>query len=295
MKAEQILDLESQQGLLKDMNSKLKRRNQFLQIENQVFQKLEQKRRHETPSQLVIIGSVIIALFAFSLYFTGIQSHTGNTDATYNSKYFIENLRGDTMSTWLHWNIVKGEKITVNIVNSGAVAKESISAIKDAIMSDKTVKIDDLLTHKGPEGTSSTYYKGWHGALKEASKKSTEFHIPTEFVILESSKGEGDIVIRLLTERDSDGYSGYAKSITENKQIIKSTITIYNVDSLSAEQIGTIMRHEFGHALGLAHSTASEDLMAPQIGTPSYISECNVDAISALYDGEDLSQVVCQK
>ena len=50
-----------------------------------------------------------------------------------------------------------------------------------------------------------------------------------------------------------------------------------------------------GHALGLAHSTAPEDLMAPKMQTEyPFISPCDVDAIISLYDGQSSSQVVCQ-
>ncbi len=55
------------------------------------------------------------------------------------------------------------------------------------------------------------------------------------------------------------------------------------------------MRHEFGHAMGLAHSTASEDLMHATIQTDyPYISQCDIDAITGLYNGDQRSQVVCQ-
>jgi predicted Zn-dependent protease len=64
---------------------------------------------------------------------------------------------------------------------------------------------------------------------------------------------------------------------------------------LTDEELSTIVRHEFGHALGLGHSTAPEDLMAPNIDmTVPYISECNIDAIVNLYNGVQGS-TVCEK
>lgn len=83
------------------------------------------------------------------------------------------------------------------------------------------------------------------------------------------------------------------KSIADDaqNQILKSEITIY-VDKLSKAQFETILRHEFGHALGLAHSTALEDLMHLTIETNyPYISQCDIDAMVSLYDDGKKSEV----
>src|SRR3990172_5276856 len=93
-----------------------------------------------------------------------------------------------------------------------------------------------------------------------------------------------------------------AKGLSENRiDVIKNAITseesleIDDVTNLSDEQLGTILRHEFGHAIGLGHSTAPEDLMAPNIDmTVPYISECNTNAIRDLYNGIQGS-TVCEK
>jgi hypothetical protein len=212
----------------------------------------------------------------------------------YNTNYVIQNLKGDTINTWIAWQIAEGRPIDVEIVNRAGLSDDTIVAIKEVILSTKTVEIDDLLLHKGLKGASS-YYVGWTGAMKKAADEPTEYYVPQMFNIVDK-RGTGQIIINLVTEKDPDGYSGFTKSITDNEQILKSSITIYQADAITKEQLATILRHEFGHALGLAHSTAPEDLMAPTITTQyPYISDCDVAAIKALYNGKSSSEVVCEK
>ncbi len=214
------------------------------------------------------------------------------------SGYVIENLKGDAIDTWLSWHLVKGDVLHVNIVNADKHPSEKIAAIKNVITSQETIEIDDSLLHKGPKGSKSLYYLGWSGALDAASQTSTKYVIPTKFVVIEEPRGVGDITIFLTNLQSGDGYSGFTKSIADETrhQILKSQITIYETDNLSDGQLEAIFRHEFGHALGLAHSTAPEDLMYPEIRTAyPYISECDLDAITFLYDGGQSSQVICEK
>jgi len=140
-------------------------------------------------------------------------------------------------------------------------------------------------------------YVGWQTAMTEVAKTETELYIPAKFEVIKSNGGEGDIIIELTNQRNADGFSGWTNSIADESQnqILKSRITIFAVDTLSQAEIETITRHEMGHALGLAHSTAPEDLMYPTIKTNfPYISECDLDAISLLYDGGKSSQVICE-
>ena len=240
----------------------------------------------------IIVSILILGTLAFSTY--GNSSNLSET--TLEPRYLIENLRGDTIHTWKSWFLVEDIALTVSIVNSKLVSQEKINAIIDSILSEESIEIDDSLQNKGLAGSTSVYYMGWKGALDQASKHNTKFNIPSEFNIIESSKGVPDITIQLTNLRDTNGVSGYTKSITDGSQILKTSITIYDVDSLTSENLATITRHEFGHALGLAHSTAPEDLMAPSINTLyPYISECDVDAIVSLYDNKKSSQVICEK
>jgi len=212
------------------------------------------------------------------------------------SKYLVQNLQGDTLKTWYPWMIVGTTALQVNILNNDVATDEKIDIIKNTVLSEESIEIDNSLTHKGPKGTTTTYFIGWAGALKNAAQSETELQIPINFEIVTANKQMGDITIELTSLKDPDGYAGYTKSIVSQEQILKSYITIYEADSLSNDQLSSIFRHEFGHALGLAHSSAPEDLMAPIIETDyPYISDCNMDAIIGLYDGKSSSEVECQK
>jgi len=211
------------------------------------------------------------------------------------SKYLVQNLRGDTLKTWFPWMIAGSQALHINILDNNLATQEKIDVIKKTILSEETIDIDNSLTHKGPKGTTATYYKGWAGALKIAAQQDTELHIPINFEISNSKRPVGDITIELTSLSDPDGYSGYTKSIVDQGEILKSHIIIYDVNAISNEQLSSMMKHEFGHALGLAHSSAPEDLMYPIIKTEfPYISECMVDAIAGLYDGKKTSEVECQ-
>ena len=212
------------------------------------------------------------------------------------SKFVIENLRGDTIDTMKSWRLLSGELLNVNLSNVDILTVEQQTAVNKVIMSTDSIQLDDFMLNRGFQGSESTYYLGWAGAMSAAKQTETVYSIPTNYTIIHSSNGEGNIVIKFSNMRDTDGFSGYTRSVLDNGEILKSYITIYNVDELEASELATILRHEFGHALGLGHSTDPEDLMAPVILTDfPYISECNVDAMISLYDGNESSQAVCEK
>ncbi len=267
-------------------------------VQNEEKRNVQLSRKHilTIAGFIVVIGIVITAYSLFVVQLVGQEYKVPNTGSR-NDGYVIQNLKGDTINTWLSWRLVDGTVLHVNVIDADKYPGK-LDLIKEVLLSQKAIEIDDSLLHKGPQGTTSTYYVGWGGALAQATKDPTQLYIPSKLEVIESSTGAGDITIRLTSEQSGDGYSGFTKSIADpsQHQILKSEITIYEVDKLSNEQFKTILRHEFGHALGLAHSTAPEDLMHAIIQTDyPYISPCDIDTIKSLYNGNEKSEVICQK
>ncbi len=267
-------------------------------VQNEEKRNIQLSRKHvlTIAGSIAVIGIVITAYSLFVVELVGQEYKVPNTGSR-NDGYVIQNLKGDTINTWLSWRLVDGTVLHVNVIDADKYPGK-LDLIKEVVLSQKAVEIDDSLLHKGPQGTTSTYYVGWSGALAQSTKVPTQLYIPSKLDVIESSTGAGDITIRLTNVQSGDGYSGFTKSIADQfqHQILKSEITIYEVDKLSNEQFKTILRHEFGHALGLAHSSAPEDLMHVTIQTEyPYISQCDIDTIKSLYNGNEKSEVICQK
>jgi hypothetical protein len=289
-----------QKTLKNSEHKKLEQNQEKIILDKSIKIEQEKNRRLSKKHILTIAGaSIIIAIIiaGYSLFIVDlVGSEYRMVDlGEIKSSYVIQNLRGDTIDTWLSWRLVEGTTIHVNLID-GSKYPDKADIVRTVLLSDESIEIDNSLLHKGLKGTTSTYYVGWAGALGSI-QKPTEFYIPQKFNLIESTKGEGDITIKLTSQRNGDGYSGFTKSIADDaqNQILKSEITIYEVDKLSKAQFETILRHELGHAFGLAHSSAPEDLMFPTIETDyPYISDCDVDALTLLYDGGKKSEVTCE-
>jgi hypothetical protein len=239
---------------------------------------------------LIILPLLLVSAFSSNDLNSGLVT---NDKHVMTGGYVIQNLKGDTIDLFHSWDIPKERTLYVNIANPNVIDNDKVQIIKDVILSEKTISLDNSIFHKAPLGSKSTYFLGWSGALKQASLTPTKFTIPTNFSINESSTN-GDITIILSTLESPDGYSGFTRSTVENNQIFKSVITIYKANQLSSAELETIIRHEFGHAVGLIHSSDPTDLMYPTIELDyPLISDCDISAITHLYDG-NVDKVICE-
>lgn len=282
------------QQVIKELEQEKLILGKMVQNEEKRYTKLSRKHLLVVAGLIAVIGVVITAYSLFVVQLVGQEYRVPNTGSR-NDGYIIQNLSGETISTWLSWRLVDGTVLHVNVIGADKYPGK-LDLIKDVLLSQKAIEVDNSLLHAGPQGTTSTYYVGWAGALAQASKNQTQFYVPSKLDVIESSSASGDITIRMTSEQSGDGYSGSTKSIADptQHQILKSQIIIYEVDKLSDEQFKTILRHELGHAFGLAHASAPGDLMHATIQTDyPYISQCDINTIKSLYNGKEKSQVTC--
>lgn len=253
--------------------------------------------RSKKNSILTILGiGVLACVIVTYVSLTVIRSGYDQVDLA-TGKFLIENLKGDKISTWVTWRIPQNQTLQVSLINSPGLSDQRINVIKDAIVSEKSIVLANSFMNKEPPNGKSTYYEGWVGALKTGSKQKTKFVMPVSFFVTTSTKSVGNIILILSTAKETDNTYGFTRTVADDKshQILKSFITIYNVDNLNEAELSAVIRHEFGHALGLAHSTDSKDLMYPTFSSnQAVISECDIDAMVSLYNGKTSTDVVCR-
>lgn len=258
-----------------------KLRDEVQKIEDKQDQILKTVRKR-TKIIMITIPVTILILYVSITYFEQRESIA----YPLTSNYVIEDLKGQKITTWVSWKINEGDMFHIHVVSSPEVTGERMNWISDTVFNNKTMQI-----------RNETYYLGWSGALQEVEKRGTLHPIPLHLhEITTTDSGSGNILINLSNLGNSDGYIAYTKSITDsnNHQILKSEITIYEVDKLTEIEFRTILRHEMGHAFGIAHSNDPNDLMYDVISRENkYISQCDVYALEQLYNGKGGMQISC--
>ena len=277
-KSEITLDTEPEQEI-----SELIKKQNTISHEIITVKKRIQKLSAKTilKAELLILPVVVVLLFFVA---TNYSVQPTEQVSVIKTHYVIEDLQGSITGNYIHWNVQSGTPLTVNIKNSANVSDQKIQDIKNAIMSTDGITEDSSLLYNTQSGMKSEYFKGWQGAVETISA-NTKHSIPEKFNLIQSNNGEGDIVVTLSTVKSEDGYSGVTRTIVDGSQILKAFITIYESNKLTDSQLESIVRHEFGHALGLSHTDNPEDLMQESIMTSHpYITECDINALQKLYN-----------
>ncbi len=174
----------------------------------------------------------------------------------------------------LPWDL-KSQKTLYVLINSESEISENKKAIiNDVIMSEKSVMLDN-----------QNYFKGWQGALNKIQYSD---NTPIRLIFTDNEKPTNMILINLEDEpTEFDGsseFDGFTKFDLYENKIVKSHIVIYNSKNLNDVEFETLLRHEFGHSLGLSHSENINDLMYPVLDRSNpYISNEDVSVLSSLY------------
>ncbi len=177
-----------------------------LELETQEKKKVITKY-HKTI--IIAIFSILVITVVYSMMFAELAGQQYSVEMEPRTTgYTIQNLRGDTIDTYLSWRLVEGATLVVNILNADKFDDEIIDTIKKVILSEEILEIDNSLLHKGPKGTTSLLYVGWKGAMSAAAKTETLLYVPVNFDVISSKTGEGDITIELSKAKNADGFSG---------------------------------------------------------------------------------------
>ena len=168
------------------------------------------------------------------------------------------------------WNSLliweESQYINVAITSDFDIDYKTIQTIKEVIESKKQ---------------DNSEFFGWNQALLFISEK-TKTNIP--LLKLTENMEEANVIIELSKSNGPKNMDGITQYQITDKKISQSTVIIYNFDELKQEQLEMIVRHEFGHVLGLGHTTNSLDLMFPVLDSEfSLISLFDLDTLSEIY------------
>jgi len=183
----------------------------------------------------------------------------------------------DTIEIHASWQEKKDKTIRVVIVNNADLSEEKISIIKKVIESKEYYMEDDQI-----------FFEGWTGALQFIDSTNTKFD-----VIVSEKMIMGDIVLE-LSEQKNPSHNGWTTPHYDEDYITMVNIEIFDANNISTVQLENLVRHEIGHALGLAHASSDDDLMHEEIGSEhKFISDCDLEGLKFLNNGYRLTDIDC--
>ncbi len=117
----------------------------FMEKELEIETKEKEKAKTKYY-KAIIVSAIAIAVVtgAYSIMFAELAGQQYRVEIEpQTTGYTIQNLRGDTIDTYLSWRLVEGGTITVNILNADEYDQEVIETIKKTILSDEILEIDE--------------------------------------------------------------------------------------------------------------------------------------------------------
>ena len=175
------------------------------------------------------------------------------------------------------WNeLRKWKELNDNII--------PVLIVRDAKISQQHVDmVEDVINSKQIKKSGRTLYLGWNEGIRVISE-SFGVKVPT-LQIQNKLEGPESITIYLMDKSSNEGYNGYTDLFYDSHgNIQKAFVKIYNTDELGDTELESIVRHELGHALGLGHTDAKNDLMQPVINmNHNAISILDLLALVSIY------------